>query len=251
MKSSLIPLLCLPLVACLAPAATTVVNLNGAFNTVSGPGVMNAAGGLVHSFGSTTSFGISDIGGVARDVLSFNAVASATQGLDFVHGSTSPTTTGYSLLMDVYFPSIPDYVSLAQLDNNGDGDVFGRSTGAIGISGDYAGTSLTSGAWHRVVITLDIPTTTLTAFVNGTAINDVGGLSADRFDIGAPNILIFGDNDGETANGYISQFAFIDRPLNASEVLGLGSATAAPVPEPAGALLLALAGVTGLLRRRR
>jgi hypothetical protein len=251
MKPSIIPVLCALLAPSLAPAASTVVNLNGGFNTVSGPGVLSVADGLSTSFGTTTSFGISDIGGVSRDVLSFAAIGSATQGLNFLHNSTSPTTTGYSLLMDVYFTSIPNYVSFAQLDNAGDGDVFGRSSGAIGISGDYAGTAFTASAWHRVVITVDLPTTTLSASVNGVEINNYAAISPDRYDLGDPSFLLFGDEDGETAAGYISQFAFIDRTLSAPEILSLGGATAAPVPEPTGALLLALAGVAGVLRRRR
>jgi|GEM_PF-1796127 len=252
MKPSVIPCLCALLAPALAQASSTVVDLNGGFNTVSGPGSMSVASDLSTAFGTTTSFGISDIGGVSRQVLSFAAIATGTaQGLQFLHGSTSPTTTGYSLLMDVYFPSISNFVSLAQLDNAGDGDVFARASGAIGISGDYEGTSFTANAWQRVVLTIDLPTTTLSASVNGVEINAYAGLTPDRYDLGDPSMLIFGDEDGESAAGYISQFAFIDRPLSSAEILGLGGATAAPVPEPAGALLLALAGVAGVVRRRR
>lgn len=250
MKSAIISALGLA-VALPAFAATSVVNLNGAFNTVEGPGSLSVAGGLATSFGTTTSFGISDVGGAAREVLSFAAVGNSTQGLGFVHNNTSPTTTGYSLLLDVYFPSIPNYLSFAQLDNTGDGDVFGRSSGAIGISGDYSGTSFTSNSWHRVIITIDLPSTTLTAYVDGTAINNYTSINPDRYDLGDPTFLVFGDEDGETAAGYLSQFAFIDRPLLSAEVLALGGVSASPIPEPAGAILMLLAAAGGIVRRRR
>jgi len=251
MKPSIVPFLCALLVPAIAPAASTVINLNGGFNTVSGPGTLSAADGLATSFGTTTSFGLPDIAGVAREVLSFAAVDTPTQGLQFIHNNVSPTTTGYSLVMDVFFASVPNYLSLAQVDNTGDGDVFARSSGAIGISGDYAGTAFTSNAWHRVVLTVDLPLTTLTASVNGVEINSYGAISQDRYDLSDPSILLFGDEDKETAAGYISQFAFIDRPLTSSETLALGGVSASPIPEPAGALLLALAGTAGLARRRR
>ncbi|MEQ1821575.1 MAG: PEP-CTERM sorting domain-containing protein [Fimbriimonadaceae bacterium] len=59
---------------------------------------------------------------------------------------------------------------------------------------------------------------------------------------------IFGDNDGDSGAGQISQLAFYDTTLSAAEISALGGA-GSPVPEPATLSALAL-GVGAILRRR-
>ena len=74
--------------------------------------------------------------------------------------------------------------------------------------------------------------------------------NAARFDISDPSFLVFADEDGETADGYISQFHFSDRVYSDAEIGAFGGANAAAIPEPSG-LLLSAGAALGLLTRRR
>lgn len=260
MKPYLLPAsLLLLLTPGLAPAAATTINFSGAITTLAGPGSMTATGGLTTAFNTISGFGLTAMTGGNRTVMSFSGIPVGNAGgLQFTHATTSPNATGYTVLMDIYYSAIPNYVSLLQLDNTDDGDLFGRGSGAAGINSDYAGTTLTPNAWHRFVATVDTSLTTdfLNLYVDGSLINSVSAFgtapntSVNRFDLSDPSFLVFADEDGETANGYISQFYFADRVLSSTEIGALGGANAAPIPEPSS-LLLGLGAVAGLLHRRR
>lgn len=235
-------------------AAATAINFNGAITNVAGPGSMAAVGGLVTTFNTISAFGIAPMAGGDRQVMSFSGLAPLNaSGLQFTHATAAPNTTGYTILMDVYYTSIPNYVSLLQLDNINDGDLFARASGAAGINSDYAGSSLTSGSWHRIVATVDnsLAVDFLKIYVDGTQINGVDGYDSARFDLSDPSFLVFADEDGETAAGYISQFYFEDRALAGSEIQSLGVASAAAIPEPGSSLLVGAASGLALLGRRR
>ncbi len=243
----------------LAPAAATVINFSGAITTASGPGSMTATGGISTTFNSVSGFGLNPMVGGDRTVMSFSAIPLANAGgLQFTHSTPSPNTTGYTVMMDVYYSAIPNFLSLLQLDNAADGDIFARGSGAVGINSDYGGTTFTANAWHRFVATVDtsLAADFLNLYVDGSLVNSVSAFgtapnnSINRFDLSDPSFLIFADEDGETANGYISQFFFADRVLTGSEVAAFGAANAAAVPEPSGSLL-GLGAVAGLLGRRR
>lgn len=257
MKKTLMSMACALSAPALLPAATTVVDLNGGFNTVQGTGTLSAAGGLATSFGTISSFGLNPLNSLTtpgdRPVLSFAAVANNTQGLSFVHGTPTPNTTGFSLLMDVYFPALSSsgFTSLLQLETStsADGELFIRSSdNAIGRS-TYGGT-FTTGVWQRVVLTVDAAHTQFNAYIEGNlaVTRTFSGSDPARYALSDPSFLVFGDEDGETAPGYIATFAFTDSTLSALEVAAFGRANG--VPEPAGALLLGLAGAAAALRRR-
>ncbi|MES2709062.1 MAG: LamG-like jellyroll fold domain-containing protein [Verrucomicrobiota bacterium] len=247
-------LLLLPLLAApAAPAALTLVNFNGAPTTVTGPGVMSVFGGLTTSYGTVSGLGLTAMPGGNPTVMSFGAPGlTNTQGLSFTHASASPNTSGYTILMDVYYSTIPNYVSLLQMDNTGDGDLFGRGSGAIGISGNYSGAGFTANLWHRVAFTMDGTQTSMQMYIDGVLANgNTVPSAAARYNLSSPGFLLFADEDGETAAGYISQFAFADRVYSAAEIAGLGGASAPAVPEPAGMTLLGGVAALGLLSRRR
>ena len=236
----------------LAPAAATSVNFAGSISS-SGPGSMSVFGGMPTSFNTVSGFGLAAMAGGDRQVLSFSGIATANgSGLQFTHATPSPNTTGYTVLMDIYYSAVPNYVSLLQLDNINDGDLFGRGSGASGINSDYGGTTFTAGAWHRFAATVDNSLTTdfFKIYVDGTLINSVDAYDAARFDLSDPSFLVFADEDGETANGYISQFHFSDRAYSGAEIGAFGGANAAAIPEPSG-LLLSAGAALGLLTRRR
>lgn len=235
-------------------AAATAINFDGAINKIAGPGAMAAVGGLVTTFNSISAFGLAPMTGGDRQVMSFSGLAPLNaSGLQFTHATPTPNTTGYTILMDVYYTSIPNYVSLLQLDNVNDGDLFARSSGAAGINSDYAGTTLTSGSWHRIVATVDnsLSSGFLKIYVDGTQINSVDAYNPDRFDLSDPSFLVFADEDGEVAAGYISQFYFDDRALSGTEIQTFGAASAAAIPEPGAAAMLGAVMGLGVLGRRR
>lgn len=239
------------LAAPMAPAAMTVVQFAGSPQTLTGPGSMAVTGDLAVTYGTVSSYGLAAIPGGNPTVMSFAAPGlNNTQGLTFTHGTPAPNTTGYTILMDVYYASIPNYVSLLQLDNGEDGDLFGRGSGAIGISGSYSGTGFTANAWHRVAFTMSGAQDSMQIYVDGVLANGTTVPSAAaRYDLSDPSFMIFADEDGETAAGYISLFGFDDRAYSPLEIAALGGASV--IPEPAGATLLGGVAALGLLTRRR
>lgn len=250
-------LLVLPLLTLTtAPAAVTIVRFNGGLNTVTGPGSMAVDGGLTTSFGTVSGLGLTAMPGGNPTVMSFAAPGfnPVQQGLSFTHASPSPNTSGYTILMDVYYSSVPDYVSLLQLDNTGDGDLFARNSGAIGISGNYSGAGFTANFWHRVAFTMDAARTSMQIYVDGVLANGntvPSNNPAGRYSLANPTFQVFADEDGESAAGYISQFAFADRVYSAGEIASFGGANAATVPEPAALSLAGAAAALGLTSRRR
>jgi hypothetical protein len=92
-----------------------------------------------------------------------------------------------------------------------------------------------------VAFVADLAANTLTYYVNGThvktrAADGIGGRWAlySNQEVG-PDLLLFneGDNSGTyTHELYLSSVAFVDRVLSASEIAGLGSATAAGIFVP-------------------
>lgn len=256
-------LLMLPLLAAgpAAQAAMTIVTFNGGMNTLTGPGSMANTGSLPTTFGTVSGFGLNAMAGGNPTVMSFAAPsapgapapnAPVMQGLSFTHGGATPNTTGYTILLDLYYPTIPNYVALLQLDNVDDADLFGRGSGAIGISSNYAGTAFTANAWHRVMFTMNADQTDMEIYLDGVLANPGPAPSAAaRYNLSNPSFLILADEDGETAAGYISAFGFDNRTYTAQEVAALGATSAIGVPEPTSAGLAAAAGALGLLSRRR
>ena len=229
-----------------------MVTFDSAPTTVTGPGAVSVTGGLATSFNTVSGFGLNAMSSGNPGVMSFAAPGLLNaQGLTFVHASTSPNTTGYTVLMDIYYTAIPDYVSLLQMDNTADGDLFGRSTGAIGISGIYEGTGLTTNAWHRVAMTINGTQNEMRIYIDGVLANGSVAPSAPaRYNLASSSFLMFADEDGETAAGYIAQAAFEDRVYTADEIRLLGPAGSPAIPEPSGVLLVSGALALGLVRRR-
>lgn len=210
-------------------------------------------------FGTTTSFGIPDIGGVAASVMQFPATT-IDQGFTMAHGAAAngggAYVNQYSIVYDLYWPtgSIGVYRSLLQTapsnPSGNDGDLFVNPAGGIGIGGNYQG-NLDDGAWHRVGFALDMTAGTLAKYIDGTQVGLMSGWSSSAVTDGrwalGPTALLFADEDGETAMGYVNSIAFFDTALSAADLATLGGPTAAGIPEPSTLSLglLALAGWVG------
>ncbi len=189
-------------------------------------------------FGSTSSFGIANIGGQAALVMRFPACSPA-QGYLLPHGAAAngggTKVNQYTLILDVLFPSTSTgYRAFWQTDPNNttDADLFINGSNGIGISSAYQG-SLTPDTWHRVAFALDLTAAAgqLSKYLDGTLVGTQtlsegvdGRWSLD------PTALLLTDEDGETGAGYVSSIQFHNRTLTASEIAGLGGPNAAGIP---------------------
>jgi hypothetical protein len=184
------------------------------------------------TFGTTTSFGISDINGTPTPVMHFTPPAAQQWGGYIMYHGAAPNGGGayvnqYTLIFDIYYPANSDatWRSLWQTDtgNTSDGDLFVGTSDGLGISSIYDG-YVSPGAWHRIAAAFDLTGPVLTKFIDGVKVgNQTAGLSAvdSRFSLD-PSALVFADNDGDVAEAFVSsiQFSNARRPDAFIEALG-------------------------------
>ena len=196
------------------------------------------------SFATTTAFGLPDINGQPTTVLRYVPSTSAWGGYRMFHGA-APNGGGayvnqYTLVIDYYIPSSTFGIwhSLLQTGtgNTSDGDLFVNPTGGgIGISSIYNG-NVTFDTWHRVAVAFDLSgpgeAPVLTKFINGVKVgNQTTGLSDPdgRFALD-PFALLFADQDGDTAEAYVSSVQFSNGRRPDAFLAALGGPTASKIP---------------------
>ncbi|MBK8946090.1 MAG: T9SS type A sorting domain-containing protein [Ignavibacteriae bacterium] len=192
----------------------------------------------------------------------FNAVQGPTGGngavevglgsfyrLDLDFDANGPDTASrvnqYSLVIDFYLPITGVWYAFHATTNDGDAaesdwESFVRDNGAIGVGATgYSLYKIPEKEWHRLVISADLGNS-YKYFLDGQLVQDGGAQSVDgRFSLptidGANQILLFGDNDGEDANIYISELGIYDRPLTSDEIWAMGGyGHSIPLQAPAG-----------------
>jgi hypothetical protein len=198
----------------------------------------NAAVGTDTQFGTSTSFGIADIGGVPAKVLYYNPSAQPWGGYIMPHGA-APNGGGarvnrFTIIYDVLYPasSTGKWRSLLQTNpsNSNDGDFFVNDSNGIGISGNYSG-NVAPDVWNRIVGVFDLPTRTLKKYLNGTLVGTqtLGEGTDGRWSL-APTALLFADEDGETNPGYVNSIQFRNGVMSDAEVAALGGVTTDGIP---------------------
>jgi hypothetical protein len=206
----------------------------GTFQATAGNDLVpfNATVAADSQFGTTTSFGIGNIGGTAAQVLYFTPSVNNWGGYKMYHGA-APNGGGayvnrYTLIYDVYYPAGSNnrWRSFLQTNtgNSNDGDIFVNTSNGIGISGIYQGT-VTPDAWHRIVFVFDSTYATLKKYLDGTL---VGTQTLDGLDgrwTLDPFALLFGDEDGDQAPTYVNSVQFRNGALTDAQVAALGGAT--------------------------
>jgi glycerophosphoryl diester phosphodiesterase len=236
------------LLATNAAAQTTVWNFDNTAAPLagSGPGTLawRADTASVARLGTSGFFGLPPMTGGHTGVLSLPAL-SAPQGLYCDH-NTPPNglyapqgwVSNYTLAFDILIPAatFDRWRSLCNtnLSNGNDGDAFINPSGALGISGQYAGT-LRPATWHRVVLTFSAGAV-LHKYIDGRF---VGGqtLGSDRWALygnagASQGLIFFGDDNGDTAPIYVSSMMFADRRLTPPEILALGGPHALGLATP-------------------
>src|SRR6185503_1580067 len=205
---------------------------NGSLESSTGGAALTAEAGPPAATPVVTFATVTINGNLAR-------VADFSRGTFFrmVHGG-SPNGGGarvnkYTVIMDVMFPDRSPSGGWASLwqtgaTNGDDGDWFIDDEDAVGISGTYGG-SVPAGEWHRLALVADLVAGTYTGYVDGAQASQRTGEGLDdRFSLGS-EALVFADNDGESAAGFVNSVRFEDRALAAAEVSALGGPTAAGI----------------------
>jgi hypothetical protein len=210
------------------------------------------------TFGTTTSFGISDINGTPTPVMHFIPSVWQWGGYVMTHGA-APNGGGdyvnqYTLIYDIYFPASADetWRSLWQTDEyndqDNDGDLFVSTSDSIGIgAGGYSG-YVSPDAWHRLAFAFDLtgtetgtaPTPLLTKFIDGVKVgNQILPSGMDGRWALDPTALLFasdGDDEDVAPEAYVSSVQFSNgrRPDAFIEALGGPSALKIPGTIKAG-----------------
>jgi hypothetical protein len=195
-----------------------------------------------------TAFEDSMINGETAKVMHFSGTT-ADMGYQIFHGALAnpgnQKVNKYSLIMDIMYPSTSTgFRSVWQTDTNNtsDGDLFLNGNNGIGISGEYQG-NVTFGAWHRVAFTFDLTKRELGKYVDGTNVlsgpvgNTPGAGPYQYLSEGVDgrwsllnSALLFSDEDGELAPGFVNSIQFRPVVLTAEQIGLLGKPTAAGIP---------------------
>lgn len=205
-------------------------------------GYLGSADQLVQ-FGTTTSFGIADIGSSAAHVMSFPNFT-LYDGIQMFHGIAAngggTYVNQYTLILDMLWPAGSDSVYRAIFQtydyNTNDADFFIGTSNGIGISGDYDGL-IEPDTWYRIAISVDLSDARMDKYINGSLVgSQVLGSGVDQrwalypAEFGQA-LLLFTDDDDETAPGYVNSISIISCPLTAAEVASFGGPSAAGIGE--------------------
>lgn len=199
-------------------------------------------------FGKASQFGLPAMAGGDPDVMGFPA-CTARQGYLLTHGGapngpygeTDALVSNYTLLMDVLFPSASDgrWRALWQtgLTNTSDADFFvqNAASGGVGINGNYRG-QIVPNRWYRLALVMRAAPGEgqCLRYLDGQFIGAIGTTGSGleiRFALGA-QALLFTDDNGETAEGFVASIGFVDRAMRPDEIQALGGCHAGGVLVP-------------------
>jgi hypothetical protein len=204
-------------------------------------------------FGSTTSFGISNIAGFPANVVKLPAAVNNTIGLLMRHGAvpnggvTATKVNQWTLIMDIYIPvqsgQWHSFVQIDSLDNSNDGELFanfgssGGTSGGLGITGNYSAvTNITKGNWHRVAFAVD-SSTIITKYIDGVKSGDQttwSGQGLDGRHAMMDRAILFGDESGEGLQCYLNSVQFRNYKMRDSELEALGGPDANGISTTSG-----------------
>jgi hypothetical protein len=219
------------------------------------------------SFGTTTSFGIPDIGGKPAKVLKYTRDEFDPSATDknprgyLCHHGMSPNGGGtkvnqFTMIVDLMIPDLhlgDGYNTVVKWEAVDDftidgsisikaNDIGGDNTGGIGISGQYTGdgnTWIKGGQWQRLVVAVDMSADTpiINYYLDGVKFGEM--TNGDRWGFDQrhaipPAVRMFGDgeNDDEVNTYYVNSLQFREGTMTADQAAALGAATADGIPAP-------------------
>ncbi len=208
---------------------------------------LDGSGGVTQTgtqFGTTTSFGIADIGGSEAKVMRVPGELDRNIGYIMDHG-IAPNGGGskvnqYSIIFDIYVetsgPGAASLLQISSLSNTDDGDLFWQGSNFGQGGGGYNGRgTFTAGAWHRVVAAYDMAASTpvVTKYVDGIKQDDwVTGHSLDAARRALqPTALLFADGDqDERRVMYVNSVQIRPGKLTDAQAAWLGGPSANGIP---------------------
>ncbi len=218
------------------------------------------------SFGTTTSYGISDIAGQPANVMLCNpsTIGAANWGGFIMPHGIGPNGGGtnanqYTVILDLLYANWTSgfYRALWQTTpaNTNDADAFINPNNGLGISQQYNG-ELILDTWHRVVLAFDLTKREFGKYIDGTNVltaatgaspfgpNDAHYLSAStvpadgggvdmRWSLGPTALLLAdGGDDGEVQPVYVSSVQVRSGRMTDAAIAALGAPTADKIPQP-------------------
>lgn len=233
-----------------------------------GPGVLTYRGntGSVVQTRSASQFGIPLPPGGDTGVMLVPTL-SAAQGLALDHASPpngvhlgDGWVSNYTIAFDLLIPSSSFAAARSLFNTNpnnaNDGDAF-ITNGRVGLNGFFNG-QLAANTWHRVVIVVGAADGEgmSQTYIDGVFVGGQGGtgsgISGGRWGLFAQagvDLVLFGDDNGQTAPVYVSSMMFVDERLSQSEAAAFGGPTAsglrfAGAPGPLPARSIPCGGIT-------
>lgn len=130
----------------------------------------------------------------------------------------------YSILFDVRLPAVDRWRTLLQTDsaNSDDGEVFIDASGRVGVAATgYSGQPVSADTWHRIIVTVKNESEFSIYLDTEKILTGLSQGKDSRFAL-RPDIIIFGDNDGDDGLIEVAKFAIYDVLLIEEEVEALG-----------------------------
>lgn len=195
-------------------------------------------------YGTTTSFGISDINGVPARVMRVPGDLSRNIGYIMHHGIAlnggGTKVNQFTLVMDVYVATAGSFAaSLLQVSsqsNTDDGDLFWQQGNFGQGGGGYNGQgTFTAGSWHRVVAAYDLAASTpvVVKYVDGIFQDNWTAnqsLDAARRAL-QPTAVLFGDGDqDERREWWVNSVQIRAGRLSNAEIESMGGPSAEGLP---------------------
>lgn len=198
------------------------------------------------TFGTTTTLGVSDIGGTPANVMAFPA--SGANG-----GYRMPVTVAgngggsfvnnYTVIMDVLYGSDADShqralleTDLGQVSASGGAEFYVDASNKVGGDGGTFG-SIATNTWYRIGMVVDGSNNKATIYLNGVEQGSfaVGGIEG-RYALNpsgsaTPYAEFFKDKNGASTNGYVASVQFRDVALSPGQMQALGGPVATGIPQ--------------------
>ena len=207
---------------------------------------MEDTGDLV-AFGTTEALGLPAVGGEVANVIQIPKLATG-QGLlaplpEDSNGE-GDLVNNWTAIMDVYYPvgssgkkrGLIDVVTAEWVAGAADAEFYVSAANAVGTSGLDFG-NVTPGEWHRIAIAINMEGLWGKVYIDG---QHAGSLTAPEDSLDGrwsldtafeQFVTFFNDDNNESEEVFVSSIQLRFETLNSGQILALGGAAAAGVPE--------------------